>query len=272
MKNPSFWLAACLLAASSASAANWDNGAPPIEAQTQVRPPGGGGGGYVAGQFDSYTFTMSWEPTFCEGKPSATECQTQSAGCFDATHLALHGLWPDVNGDSSHSYGYCGVSSSDQSLDRAPTWCQLPEPPLSDATRSALATVMPGVASCLDHHEWNKHGSCTGMSDEDYFAEAAALVQTVAATSFGKFLAANAGQTINADDAFAAFETDFGAGSRNLISFRCANVRGQSALLEVHLHLANPLLPASQLKSMLISTGDAGNCPSSFLLDPIPGS
>jgi ribonuclease I len=250
MKNPSFWLVVCLLAASSARAA------------TDFSP----------GQFDSYTFTMSWEPAFCEGKPSAQECQSQSPDRFDATHLALHGLWPDKNNDPRHDYGYCGVSSSDQSLDRAPTWCQLPEPPITGATRSALTAVMPGVASCLDHHEWSKHGTCSNMAADDYFSTAAALVQKVAGTNFGQFLAANAGKTVDLDNALAAFESDFGSGSRNLVALNCTNVRGAQALLEVRVHLTNPLRPASALASMLISTGDKGNCPSSFLLDPIPGN
>jgi ribonuclease T2 len=221
---------------------------------------------FVAGQFDSYTFTESWEPTFCEGKPSATECRTESAGRFDATHLALHGLWPDVNGDSSHAYGYCGIDSQTQSLDKASTWCQLPEP-ASDATVSALKTVMPGVASCLDHHEWARHGSCAGMNADDYFALAASLVNQMAASSFGQFLAANAGQKVSMDDALTAFEKDFG--DRSLVSLNCTNVRGSSALLEVRVHLPASLASGANLTSSLIATGDHGNCPSLFLLDPV---
>ena len=272
MKNTSYWLSLCLVAASSASAASWDDGAPVAEAKTQLSPAPSATGGSVAGQFDSYTFTMSWEPTFCEGKPSATECRSQSADRFDATNLSLHGLWPDQNGDARHAYGYCGVDSATQALDRAPTWCQLPEPPLSDATRSALSTTMPGTASCLDHHEWIKHGSCSAMAAEDYFALAAALVRQVAGTNFGRFLSAHAGQTVTADDALSAFEQDFGSGSRDLVAMNCTNANGAQALLEVRVHLANPLRPASELASMLVSIGDRGNCPSSFLLDPIPGS
>jgi ribonuclease T2 len=163
------------------------------------------------------------------------------------------------------------VPSSDQSLDRAPTWCQLREPAYSDATHSALGVVMPGVNSCLDHHEWTKHGTCSGLAADAYFAEAAALVQAVAATAFGHYLTAHAGQTIDSSALVAAFEKDFGAGSGSKLVMNCTSVRGASALLEVRLHLPNPVRPASELTSMLLPTGDRGNCPSSFLLDPIPG-
>jgi ribonuclease T2 len=108
------------------------------------------------------------------------------------------------------------------------------------------------------------------MSDDDYFAEAAALVQGVAASAFGRYLTAHAGQTVNGSDAVAAFESDFGAGSGSKLVLNCTSVRGASALLEVRLHLPNPLRPASELTSMALATGDRGNCPSSFLLDPVP--
>jgi ribonuclease T2 len=130
--------------------------------------------------------------------------------------------------------------------------------------------VMPGVNSCLDHHEWSKHGTCSGMTADAYFALAAALVQNVAASSFGKFLTANAGRTVNSSEAVAAFEADFGAGSGSKLVMNCTNVRGSSALLEVRVHLPNPIPGADRLGSMLLATGDRGNCASSFLLDPIP--
>jgi ribonuclease T2 len=256
MKNPPFLLLAFVLAV-------------PLSAAAQPAPPASAAG-RVAGQFDSYTFTMSWEPAFCEGKPDATECQTQRSDRFDASNLALHGLWPDVDGDSSHSYGYCGVTPAEQGLDRAPTWCKLPEPAYSAATRVALTTVMPGVASCLDHHEWSKHGTCSGMSDDAYFALAVALIQQVASSAFGRYLTAHAGQTVDSGEVVSAFEQDFGAGSGNKLVLNCTNVRGAQALLEVRLHLPNPLRSVSELSAMALSTGDRGNCPASFLLDPIP--
>ncbi len=213
---------------------------------------------------------MSWEPAFCEGKPGATECANQRPDRFDAANLALHGLWPDVVGDTAHCYGNCGVSAADQALDRAPTWCQLPEPAYSASTRVALTTVMPGIASCLDHHEWSKHGTCSGMTDDAYFALAAGLVQQVAASPFGRFLKANAGQTVDASAAVDAFEAGFGAGGGAKLSLNCTNVRGAPALLEVRLHLPKTLTPDAVLATLLLPTGDKGSCPPRFLLDPIP--
>jgi ribonuclease T2 len=255
MNNGPLALLAVLLAAAPLPAAAWNDGGTAVPSA-------------VAGQFDTYLFMMSWEPTFCEGKQSAMECADQRPDRFDATNFALHGLWPDKNGDTSHSYGYCG--GADRSLDRDSTWCQLPEPQLSAATRAALTTVMPGVASCLDHHEWAVHGSCSGLSGDDYFTAAAALVQQVAGSAFGRFLTAHAGQTVDASAALAAFATDFGPGSGDKIVFNCADVNGVPALLDASMRLPNPLRPASELAGMLLPVGKSSNCPSSFLLTPVP--
>jgi ribonuclease T2 len=226
--------------------------------------------GPAAGQFDSYTFSLSWQPAFCETKPSAPECESENPDRFDATNLALHGMWPNRNNDAQHTYGYCGIDAQTRKLDNAATWCQLPAPDLSDATRSALSTVMPGTQSCLEHHEWTRHGSCSGLAADDYFAEAAALVQQVAQTNFGRFLSAHAGQTVDASDVVAAFAQDFGDGSRGKLTLNCSNVRGASALSEVRLQLTKSLPQGADLGSLLMPTGDNGNCPDSFLLDPVP--
>ena len=248
MKSPSAWLLSLALACV------------PLRAAAQS----------VVGDFDEYALALSWEPAFCEGKPAAPECQSQRPDRFDASNLALHGLWPNKDGDSAHTYGYCGVGAAEQALDRPPTWCRLPEPAVSAATRVDLNTAMPGATSCLDRHEWSKHGTCSGMTADDYFAYASALVQQVAATGFGRYLTANAGKTVDASEVVAAFERSFGASSGTKLTLNCTDVRGTQALLEVRLHLQNPPRPASELSSMLLDKGDHGNCPSSFLLDPIP--
>jgi len=225
------------------------------------------GGGGTAGQFDTYVFSLEWTPAFCEGKSGLPECTSMTPDRFDAKNLALHGLWPDKNNDSSHSYGYCGVDSKTQSLDNGSTWCRMPALNLSGPVLSRLTTAMPGVASCLENHEWYKHGSCSGYTPDDYFAQAAALVEAVSASNFGRFLTARVGRTIAASDLLDAFETDFGPGTRNYVSLSCTKARGVSLLLDVRLHLSHPLRPASELAKMLLPTAGSGNCPASFQID-----
>jgi ribonuclease T2 len=269
-----------LFAALPAAALNWNQGdpaaqwksalsaAPAAPAAIMSRPPSGGGG--TAGQFDSYVFSVEWTAAFCEGKPGLPECADRSPDRFSAKHLALHGLWPDRNDDASHAYGYCGVDASTQRLDSAATWCRMPAPGISDAVMSRLKPLMPGTASCLENHEWYKHGSCSGFAADQYFTQASALVSFIAESNFGRYLAAHAGQTVSADAVLAAFESDFGAGSRSLVSLTCTKARGSDMLLDVRMKLANPLRPAADLGKMLLPGGGKGNCPASFLLDELP--
>lgn len=272
--------AAALLAfaVSSSAALDWNDGDPVAQIRSEIktasvvptRRPGGGGGGGTAGQFDNYVFSLEWTPAFCEGKGGLPECSGMS-GRFDASNLALHGLWPDQSNDSSHRYGYCGVDSQTQSLDKASTWCRMPDLGLSSAVSDRLSTAMPGTKSCLQNHEWYKHGSCSGYAPDEYFTRAAELVEAVSRTNFGRFLTSHVGQTVAASDLLAAFESDFGAGFASRVSLSCTKANGATMLLDVRMHLANPLTSAADLGKMILPGAGSGNCPGSFLIDPAPG-
>lgn len=276
MRIPACLSIVVLLATLPASALNWNQGDPVSQWKSSVsaapaapvaaaaRPPAGDGG--VAGEFDSYVFSLEWTPAFCEGKPGLPECSSGS-GRFDAKNLALHGLWPNVDADASHSYGYCGVGADVRALDRAATWCRMPAPGVSGGVMSRLSPLMPGTASCLQNHEWYKHGSCSGLSPDAYFSRASDLVEFVATTNFGRFLSAHAGETVTAEDALAAFEKDFGPGSRGKVALLCTKAGSAALLLDVRMNLAKTPRPASELGRMLLSAAGKGNCPASFKLD-----
>jgi ribonuclease T2 len=249
---------------SPVSALDW-TGADPVAQSAPLLPARPGGA--VAGQFDSYVFSLEWTAAFCEGKSGLPECSGIS-GRFDAGNLALHGLWPDKSNDASHSYGFCGVDPRIQSLDKGSTWCQMPDIGLSSSVKGRLTADMPGVASCLQNHEWYKHGTCSGFTPDDYFTRASSLVEQVSRSQFGRFLTAHVGQTVNASDLLSAWEADFGAGSRDDVSLSCTKGNGADLLLDVRLHLTNALGDASDLKSLLLPVGGSGNCGDSFLIDP----
>src|SRR3954471_5749979 len=74
------------------------------------------------GRFDYYLLSLEWHPEFCAGHGGLSEC---AGDAFDHD-LVLHGMWPSVRGDSSNSYGFCGVPQSVRQLDTAATRCQMP--------------------------------------------------------------------------------------------------------------------------------------------------
>ncbi len=104
------------------------------------------------GDFDFYVLSLSWSPSYCtlEG-PRANRQQCGSSRPFG---FVAHGLWPQ------NEYGYPSNCSLDGSGSRGG---YVPRPIIS-----SLSDIMP--AAGLVAHEWRKHGSCSGLSQDDYFA------------------------------------------------------------------------------------------------------
>lgn len=171
---------------------------------------------------------LSWQPAFCETKPTKTECRNQSADSFEAGNLALHGLWPQPRGND-----YCGVSGEIERLDKARRWDELPPIELSAETREALAEQMPGYASNLHLHEWYKHGTCYSNSPEEYYRESLALMDQVNDSLVQVLFEENLGQQISGQEIRQAFDQAFGAGAGQKVQVDCARDINQGKRLMV---------------------------------------
>lgn len=204
------------------------------------------------GKFDYYVFSLSWQPAFCETHQDKKECNTWKEGDFDTKNLVLHGLWPSQNGDKNHTYGYCGVPANIRKLDNASDWCKMPFPELSQATIDKLNVVMPGYQSCLENHEWYKHGVCSGMDADLYFATASRFVEGIAATKLGNFISANVGKDLETSDLIAAAAQDFGDRSGTL-RFICQN----GMLGEVRMYLKTGLPSQGGISADMLVNPDA---------------
>jgi ribonuclease T2 len=100
----------------------------------------------AAAQFDYYVMTLSWAPGFCDlgGKDTPSpECAEGSGDGF-----VVHGLWP--NNEYRPNPESC--------LGRDPTSDELDDE----------HGVYPNDR--LAAYEYRKHGTCTGLSPQDYFA------------------------------------------------------------------------------------------------------
>jgi ribonuclease T2 len=241
-----------------------------LAAALALAAPARAGQGPDAGSFQSYVFVLEWLPQFCAKVPGSAECGALATGSFAATHLVLHGLWPNQAGDSSHAYGYCGAAVDQKPLDNSSTWCQLPLPTLTDATRANLDQYMPGTASCLEHHEWTRHGTCSGLDADAYFSAEAALAAAVDDSAFGRYVTQNAGGAVDRAALLAQFDASFGTGASASVSLHCVKAGGESRLNEVHIALSPTLLPADQLAGMLIAPdpSDTTDCPATLRLLP----
>ena len=132
---------------------------------------------------DSYLLALAWQPGFCADQAHAdfSECKIAPK---DQPRLVLHGLWPDwdANGDGKRNAAddFCipgdDNRNSMMALDKG-NWLKLPPMKLSQASSNDLAAAMPGTAAGLDRHEWWKHGTCSKLPANEYFAIAIALLR-----------------------------------------------------------------------------------------------
>lgn len=112
--------------------------------------------GEKAGKFDYYVLALSWSPTWCalEGRDrNSPQCDADADFGW-----VLHGLWPQYH------QGW-----------PANCWTQHRDPSRSD-TR-AMADIMG--TSGLAWYQWKKHGRCSGLSSDAYFATARQAFEAV---------------------------------------------------------------------------------------------
>ncbi|AOK31584.1 ribonuclease [Burkholderia singularis] len=210
--------------------------------------------------YDYLLLASSWEPGFC-ATHSATECNTLS-GSYASTNLSLHGLWPN-NYDSTSQPFYCGVPQNEIDLDNAHQWCSMDKYPVSAATLSTLSTYMPGVASCLDKHEWYKHGTCAQYSSADaYWNDASGMISRLATTSFNTFLQTNAGKSVTREQLLSAFDGAFGTGARAAVSLKCTKSNYVSYFTEAWIAVrTNATAQFPSPTSLVTDAGTQGTCP-----------
>ncbi|HLJ72780.1 MAG TPA: ribonuclease T2 [Roseiarcus sp.] len=165
------WAFAGLLALASASPAGaegwgdfWRKRPPPAApcvldeclngGGTQNPPPASPGdraaprpGEIAPGAFDYYLLTLSWSPGFCDtggDSKAPDQCEAGSGLGF-----VVHGLWPQ------YAHGY-------------PQDCDGFSRPVSRSALALARGVFPDES--LARYEWRKHGTCTGLSPEGFFA------------------------------------------------------------------------------------------------------
>jgi ribonuclease T2 len=111
------------------------------------------------GEFDYYLLVLSWSPTFCAetgDKRSDPQCAGKRERPFA---FVLHGLWPQ------YEHGW---PQDCKSSDRG--W--VPGP-----VADRMLDIMPSKK--LVFYEYRKHGTCSGLSVDDYFKLARQLYEKV---------------------------------------------------------------------------------------------
>lgn len=193
---------------------------------------------------------LSWQPAFCESKPSKIECKQLNDGLLPITEtqLSLHGLWPQPNGNF-----YCGVSEALKQLDKANRWAELPAPELDTDTADRLAVAMPGTASFLERHEWIKHGTCffaKGTGDE-FFDDALRVLAAINDSPVGRLFAQNVGSELETADIRKAFDLAFGTGAGDRVEVKCAGDQGRVLIQEITITLKGEITEGADIGALI---------------------
>src|SRR4029079_14098565 len=114
-------------------------GSAPAQEQSQRNQPG---------KFDFYVLSLSWSPSFC--KDTEERDRESNQQCRGRPYaFVVHGLWPQ------YERGF-------------PRDCQVPAPRLNRELMTSMLDLMP--APRLVYHEWDQHGTCSGLRAQEYFA------------------------------------------------------------------------------------------------------
>jgi ribonuclease T2 len=130
--------------------------------------------------FDFYVLALSWSPSYCEAEGAEANRQQCASGRPYA--FVVHGLWPQFES------GY-------------PQECPTDQTDVSNQALRGLYDLMPSAG--LIRHQWKKHGSCSGLSQGDYFATLRAARERVVIPE--EFRRLDAYRTVAPADAERAF-------------------------------------------------------------------
>jgi ribonuclease T2 len=99
------------------------------------------------GQFDFYVLALSWSPSYCDSagnRADPAQCRAQKPLSF-----VVHGFWPQ------YDRGF-------------PSDCGYNAPRVAEHTIQGLRDIMPSRGLVI--HQWRKHGTCSGLAPDQYFA------------------------------------------------------------------------------------------------------
>jgi ribonuclease T2 len=217
----------------------------------------------TAGLQDSFKLALSWQPAFCESHRNKKECGVSFPATFQAAgNFTLHGLWPNREA-CGINYGNC------EHVRQQREFCNYPALPLDPEVVKQLSQVMPGTASCLERHEWFKHGTCQREWDpSQYFEVALELVRQFNGSGLNKYMAENMGKEVAREDFLKQVDTALGAGARERLELGCS---GGNRLTDVFVNLPARIEPGASLTELIkLAPPDfRSRCPARFTIDAV---
>jgi ribonuclease T2 len=175
-------------------------------------------------------FVVTWGPTLCQVEPSNLGCASGHVGDMGQT-MVLHGLWPQPSTNQ-----YCGVPKEVADRSRKIHGSDIPPVELSEDVRNNLRPIMSDVA-VMAPHEWYAHGTCAGVTPDEYFGDATKLTDQARSILDPVFREAE-GKHLTLSAVRNKFDAAFGEGAGERVGLSCRNVTGEgSVIYEVQMSL-----------------------------------
>ena len=160
------------------------------------------------GQFDYYVLALSWSPSYCAGEAGQNDSQQCAPGRRFA--FVVHGLWPQ------YAKGW-------------PEFCETRENWVPQKLIDGMMDVMPSKKLII--HEWKKHGTCSGLSQAEYFSSARQIFGGLRIPA--RYLSPQALVTITPEQLVTDFVKSNKALTADMLSVQCGNATGQARLSEL---------------------------------------
>ena len=109
------------------------------------------------GKFDYYVLSLGWLPSYCAHQGHHN--RHRHCGTDNLDRFVLHGLWPEFE------KGW-------------PTHCDIGKKPwVEEDLIKQMSDIIPSKRLVI--HEYRTHGTCSGLTPEDYFALARKLYDRI---------------------------------------------------------------------------------------------
>ena len=162
----------------------------------------------LAGDFDYFVLSLSWSPTYCDGPDGVGDGEQCALGKRFA--FVVHGLWPQ------YERGW-------------PEFCVMRETWVPQDLIDRMLDIMPSKPLII--HEWKKHGSCSGLSMDDYFLATRLLFETVRVPA--RYLSPRALVVTTPQQLITDFVKTNRGITAHMLSVQCGNARDRAKLAEL---------------------------------------
>ena len=160
------------------------------------------------GKLDYYVLALSWSPSYCAGEPGQNDSQQCAPGRQFA--FVVHGLWPQYH------KGW-------------PEYCATNESWIPQKLIDGMMDVMPSKRLII--HEWKKHGTCSGLSQVEYFNFARQAFEGLRVPA--RYLSPQAFVIVTPEQLTADFVKSNKGMTADMLSVQCGNAMGQARLSEL---------------------------------------